>query len=246
MSQQKAAENIVRHTNAVYVPEHNYALVDAREFKHLDLAFYNRTQRFLESRGFSLLCDKEDLTISNAPSSVLHRLFLRVMTSADGNICAAIYHPRIKSFWLRWLLYFLGKRVDRVVEFETEFADGSFLSTSSAMSAGAMSRPRQIDAEHFPYNTSAETLLQRHLSKLEQRLKVPGTTCRPVRTFDDNIAMQNRMNALKAAFRKKLGGVTKEELDKISPGSKELNADIHRKIEKINEQSEERGGNESA
>jgi uncharacterized membrane protein len=41
------------------------------------------------------------------------------------------------------------------------------------------------------------------------------------------VASQNRMNALKAAYRGEVGGITRDELDKLSVFGASLAADVH-------------------
>src|SRR6185503_2578033 len=71
------------------ITEHEYATVDARKFKHLDLAFYEQSQLLLETHGYRFLADREDLTLRR--NSGL-RIPLRVMVSGDGVTAAGIYH----------------------------------------------------------------------------------------------------------------------------------------------------------
>jgi len=233
MDTKEGAEEILRRIETVYVPKHKYAIVEPREFKHLDLAYYDKVQRYLESQGFNLICNKEYLTISEAPGGMFHRVLIRVLASSDGQISATIYHPKIRSLWLRILLFVLGKRLGRVVDFESEYSDGTFICTTNAMSAGAMSLPKQISSEFLHRDTPVEKLLARHREKLETRPKATGVSHRLVRSYDENIAMQNRMNALKSAYRGEIGGITKEELDRISPNHPDLTAEVHQEIKKL-------------
>ncbi len=41
------------------VEEHEFAMVDARQFKHLDFAYYEQSQRLLETHGYRFLADRE-------------------------------------------------------------------------------------------------------------------------------------------------------------------------------------------
>jgi hypothetical protein len=236
MNTNEGAREILKRIEATYVPTHRYQTVDEKDFRHLDLGFYGKTQAWLEQKGFRFLCDKEDLTISEAPGNVFHRTMIRVMVSSDDKIATALYHPKIKPLWLRILLFVLGKRLGRIVDFETEFADGSFVCTSNALVASALSLPKQIDVEYHPAKTAIGALLERHLVRITEHAKNCKTPARSHRTNDDVVAMQNRMNALKAAYRGEIGGITKEELDRLSPNRPELTNEVYAEISKLNEE----------
>ena len=231
MNAKEGAARILGRIEAVYVPTHRYVTVNARDFGHLDLAYYDKVQRYLESQGFRWIGDKENLTLSEAPGGIFHRVLIRVLVSADGKICAALYHPKIKSGWLRIRRFIRGKRLGRVVDFASEFSDGSFSITSNAAVAGKMSLPKQIRSEFLVRDTPAETVLIRHRAKLAVQTQAPDVHHRLVQSYDESIAMQNRMNALKSAHRGEIGGITREELDAISPEHPEVVERVHQEIE---------------
>ncbi len=231
MDNQEAARRILAHIEAAYKPAHDYVTVDEREFGHLDLKFYHRTTQWLEANDFVLLEDKEDRTLAGTPGNMLHRVMIRVLRSQDGTIMAGLYHPKLRALWLRLLLFVLGKRLGRIVDFETEFSDGSFVCTSNATMAGAMKTPPLIAAEFLPPKTPVAQLLALHRERVATHLRThPGVVARRAMSPGEVVAAQNRMNALKAAFRGEIGGVSLEELQVLGPGP-DL-AGLHEEIRK--------------
>ena len=203
----QAAHAILATIEASYQPTHDYVRVEAQRFRHLDLHFYERTMRLLSAKGFQLVADVEDRTISNAPRGVLMRVLLRTMLSRDGTVMAALYHPRVKALRLRMLLWVLRRLPKPVVDMETEFADGSFVVTSNAAGAAAIGMPALISARYLPAGTSVHEVHQVHQARMTEHLAArPGLTARVLRTHEEMVASQNRMNAIKAAYRTEVGG----------------------------------------
>lgn len=230
MNAKESAEQILKHLESVYIPEHKFVIANVENFRHLDLAYYDKVQRYLEEQGFIFICNIEDLTLTEASGNVFYPVFLRVLVSKDGKIAAAIYHPKIKSLWRRVMLFVLGKKLGRIVDFESEFIDGSFICTCNAMSADVWTFPKLISSEFLHRDTKVSDLLSRHKTKINERANLDGVSFRLVRNYDDIISMQNRMNALKSAYRGEIGGITKQELDTIAPQHKDLNAVVHQEI----------------
>ena len=228
---EKAAHEILAVIEATYQATHDYQIVSPRAFRHLDLSFYDRTTTMLTSKGFRALADVEDKTITNTPGGVLMPVLIRSLISKDGTVMAALYHPRIRPLIPRALLWVLRKLPGKVVDMETEFTDGSFVVTSNAATAAAMDLPALISAEYLPITAKPLEVHQRHMARLATHLAHrPGVTARVVETHVELIASQNRMNALKAAYRGEIGGVTKEELDKLAILGKSLTGDVHAAI----------------
>lgn len=212
-----AAQHILATLEASYQPTHDYVAVETRAFRHLDLRFYERTATMLGAKGFRVVADIEDRTISNTPRTVLDRIMIRMLLSKDGTVTASLYDPRIKSFWKRLTLRLLRALPGKVVDMETEFSDGSFVVTSNAASAAAIRLPSLIDAEYHPCATTVHEIHARHTARVAGRLQhSSGVFARQCTGFAEMVASQNRMNALKAAFRGEIGGITKDELEQLS------------------------------
>lgn len=228
---QKSAREILAIIEATYQATHDYQLVSASAFKHLDLAFYERTTALFVKQGFRVLADVEDKTITNTPGTVLMPVMVRALISKDGTVMCSLYHPRIGPLIPRLLLWVLRKLPGKVVDMETEFSDGSFVATSNATGAAAMELPALISAEYLPMNTTPFAVQQRHTQRVTEHLaQRPGVTARVITTHTELLASQNRMNALKAAHRGEIGGVTRDELDKLSIFGPKLAGDVHTEI----------------
>jgi len=233
MNSSRAAEDILRHVQACYQPTHRYVSVNLRDFRHVDQRFYAETQRFLEKEGFAHLTDEEDETLRDAPGSVLRRVPVRVMISREGHVSAGFYHPRAK-FWSSILLFLMRAKLGRTIDFETEYSDGSFIVTSNAESAAAMHSPPMVHTEYFPVATKVDYLLERHRLKMKVYGEV-NPDVRPclIRSVEEMRASQNRLNAVKAAFREEIGDVTLEELERAAGKHVQIAAEIHGRIREI-------------
>ncbi|MBC7841912.1 MAG: hypothetical protein H7099_06355 [Gemmatimonadaceae bacterium] len=226
---EKAAREILALIAATYRPTHEYVAADARRFGHLDMRFYERTTRLLGSNGFRTLADIEDRTITNSPNGVLMPVLVRTMLSRDGTVLAGLYHPRISRILLRVLLWLFRKLPGKVIDMETEFSDGSFVVTSNATSAAAIDLPATlISAEFLAASVTALAVFHRHAARVAAHLIArPGVTARAVSTLDELVASQNRMNAIKAAYRGEIGAVTKAELERLSMFGTSVAGDVH-------------------
>jgi hypothetical protein len=228
---EKGAARILAGIEAVYVPAHQYQPASPEDFRHLDLKFYGSTLNELSKSGYSHLADVEDSTISSAPS-VMKRIMIRSMLSADGTIMASAYDPKLKFIW--WLLLWVLRKVPRpVVDFETEYADGAFLVTSNAAIAAMISSPPMVLSEYLPASTPISAVMSAHAQRMSAYTSVTGATAKVISTHAELVRSQNRMNALKAAYRKELGGISAEELETLFSGRPDIAAKVHQKVIKL-------------
>ncbi len=216
MDTESMAEEILTFMENAYVPDHHYEVVRLDDYPHVDRKFYEETQRELEGMGFRFLADIEDKTLAAVPGNTLKPTPIRVMLSGDGITMAGIYHPRLKSWWVAMLLFIIRKPLSRTIDFETEFSDATFVCTTNASSGFEISLPPEIDTLYAPPKSTVTYLLEKHHSRLSHKLDQPGIA--PVRhsTLDDTTASQARMDTLKSIHRKQVGGITKEEIRKLS------------------------------
>ncbi len=238
---EKAAHDILAQLEATYQPTHRYVVASPAEYRHLDIRWYDRTAERLATRGFRLLCDLEDKTLTEVPGTVLSAIMVRVLVSRDGAVVSALYHPHIRSVWLRILLWVLRKLPGKVTDMVTEFTDGSFVATSNAMGAAAIENGPMIVSEFLPPSTEPLAVRQRHEERVAEHLAArAGISVRTVRDYDDALASQHRMNALKAAYRGEVGMISREELDRLATGSgRAIVPAVHAEIVR---QSERRAG----
>jgi len=217
MESKRTASELLKFIEENYKSEHHYASVDLSDFSHVDKRFYQKESEQFTKHQFIHVEDCEDLTISNAQDRTLKRVPIRVMVSQDGTVMVGIYHPKIRSIFLRILLFIIRQRLGKIIDLETEFEDGSFVVTSNAMAASPMSLPKLISCEYLPKNTKAEDLLKIHTQRVSDHSQIHKARPRFSKTIEEIRASQNRMNALKAAFRSEIGGITEEELIMLSP-----------------------------
>lgn len=227
-----AAKDILEMIRSVYIPSHDYQSVDLKDYPHIDSRFYSNTKTLLESEGFIHLGDQEDMSLANAKGNFFKRVPARCMISNDGVIMAACYHAKLSPIWLRVLLFILRKKVGKTIDFESEFQDGSFVCTSNAALAGAIKNPPIIHSEFHAVDTPCVGLLQRHRERVVKHIQNFCVSPRRIQTISEQRESQNRMNAIKAAFRGELGSISLEELEKVS-FSKAQAADVHKEVQKI-------------
>lgn len=229
---EKAAHEILASLEATYQATHRYVRVKPTDFPHLDISWYEKTTRLLATKGFRAVADVEDKTITEAPGTVLSAILVRALASRDGTVVAALYHPHIRKLWVRVLLWILRKTPGKVVDMETEFSDGSFVATTNAASAGVLENGPMIQAEFLPFTTTPLEVHARHMARVAEHLaQRPGVAPRVMTSYEDMLASQHRMNALKAAYRGEVGGITKAELDRLAVFGKGLTDAVHAEIQ---------------
>jgi hypothetical protein len=193
-----AANRAVELNKAVYGSEpYEYRMVQPSEFPELDSEFYDRARSWFEARGFRFLGDRENVTLSRIMPRA--RTFIRTMVSADGTIFGGAYHVKLQQ--VRGL-----PAEARIIEFETELSDGTFVTTSNAPATARTLEVSGIDAERFPGETSPDELLRTHRERLagvaESR---PPLTATRLKTMEDVISFQRRMQALGAKYKQSIG-----------------------------------------
>jgi hypothetical protein len=206
--------------------------VRADGFKHLDLTFYDEQRQQLEELGFRYLIDIELASLSRENPEQA-RTFVRAMSSTDGNIVAAIFHtidppsltePESELVIVRTEAHESPpeKQVGdsrRIVEFETRFSDGTFLSTGLPNPADKLGRPPAIRRVVVEYPVNVAELLQRHLQEVETYLESrPAVQPVPCLSGDDVIEREHASHALKCEWRQRIGYLTRPELEKLAEG----------------------------
>ncbi|MCC6244077.1 MAG: hypothetical protein IT353_14645 [Gemmatimonadaceae bacterium] len=225
---EQAAHEILAMLEATYQPTHRYVQVQAKDFAHLDLRFYDRTAKQLIGRGYRVLGDFEDKTITETPSGVLMPIMIRALVSRDGTVMGSMYDPRIKGFGLRLLLWLFRKLPAPAIDLETECTDGTFVVTTNAEAASAFATPALINAEYMAKKTPLDAVEKSHMARVAAHLaQRPGVSAKVVTSHGELLASQNRMNAIKAAHRGELGGVTREELESLAMFGRKTARDVH-------------------
>jgi hypothetical protein len=199
--------------------EHEYLPANPAEFRFADLSFYDRVEREFGTHGFQTLGDWEDVTVSRTFPQM--RTFIRQMVNADGSTVASIYHVKIRG-WMK-LLTFVGVLPAhmRTMDLESEFADRTFLCSSNTLGQDLSSGVTGIERQTLPVETTPETLLAAHRSKLTQLGETGGQSPVVIRTPGDALAMQHRVQALKNREKQSAGYVDIEQFDRCGRGSGE-------------------------
>lgn len=207
VDEQDAAEGIAENVEQLCDSRQEFVPANPREFRHLDLAYYDQTRAALEAKGFAFLADQEDRAFRQRSKL---RVMVRVMVSRDGVTAAGIYHFRPGG-----MLRVLGAKEARVVDLETKLADGTFVCTTNAEAAGALNSPPGVDACHLPAGTPVETIIEAHARRLVEHL-TKNPSAQPVRlqSLNEVHRMQAELHKLKTEFRKQTG-LTAEELARI-------------------------------
>lgn len=208
---EKTARDLKKIGEEIYVPQHEFRIVEAKDFPHLDHHFYDSTRDMLIAQGFRHLGDIENLTLTK-PLNM--RTFLRILISADGKTVVSLYQPK-PAIWVRILLWIFRMKVGKTMDCETELAEGQYIATSNAVEAAKLTPFPMVESKFFSYATPYESILAAHLARLrELPTAYPGREVTVMRTLEEVFAMQDRMQAAKAAFRKSIGHATTTELEK--------------------------------
>jgi hypothetical protein len=200
----RAARNILNQSLKTYSGEqHEYRIVSLDEFPSLDREFYNRTFEWFTTHGFKYLGDRQNLTLAEIYK---HTSVLRTFISDDGTIVGTAYHlQRAKKTILH------QTRIDvpqefRIVEFETEFSDGTFLGTANTLKSARVAPIPGFDALRLMAETTPEDLLAAHRRRLTTVIAA-GRSATVSRTMDDVIALQRRMHSFKSRHKANVGFV---------------------------------------
>lgn len=176
------------------VAQIDFRLVRAAEFGHLDLSFYDQTSAALEAHHFTRLSDTEIITHGSSASP---RILMRTLRSPDHCVVATLHH-RKGSMWagLRRMLSGTSSLPEaRVVEFTTEFEDGSFVVTSSDASHGDEPSTSMMSRASFPGRPLLE-IGHEHYQRLAQHGTVRRTHPRHIYSVEDEFAMARRQHVL--------------------------------------------------
>lgn len=192
----------------MFEPDPHYVPTHAKEYAHLDLAFYDAAAQEAASRGFRLLGDVDPKHV--AQQEHMHPTFLRVLTD-DASTTIAVYNLRMRG-WLRWLAW--PMRNLRTCDVESELSDGTFIVTNNAWNARHFEQTSAIESFYMPNDTALAALLERHAERLAERLRsTPELRAVAITTLEQMTASQVRMHHIKLDPMRKRGfQLTREEL----------------------------------
>ena len=193
---EERARKLTQQKQAIDSAPHEYAPVRVHDFRWLDAGYYDATQRWLESVGFRCFGDVENLSLSAVYPNM--RTAVRDLASADAVVSASIWQVKMRG-WLRVPAFLRLLKGDmRVVDFDTEFSDGTFLSTANNREFDPGSGIPGIERIQLPNATPIEDVLVAHRRRAAEILtQRPGIAPVWVRTAKDVRSAAARAHALK-------------------------------------------------
>lgn len=224
-STEEAAEGVAKAAGLLTVKGHEYAPARADDFSHLDLAWYDRSRQTLEALGFTLLQDVQNLTVDRAGGT---RTLLRLFASRDGTAMACLYH--LKPGWFARVV---GAKATQVLDVDTQFANGEWVCTSNAESAGAIHQPTSINALYLAAATPQPLVIEAHQKRVSAYVQQhPGVAAVRVASAEDVFRAQNALQAIKSAFRAGRG-LSRDELQQMAGGSSDQLEEVRRQANQI-------------
>lgn len=233
-TKKSAAEAILEDTKTAFSGPHEYAFINPRSFGHLDLRFYDDRMAEIESCGFRHIADLENLTLKT--TTIDPRTFLRVGLSFDGQMTSAIYQIKPR-FWWRVLAWLLGQRQTRVVEFETEFDDGTFVATTNAPPEKMPDNPPAVFATHKPVELPVAALFEAHLRAIRSHAEMRNAKPLAMTGIQEMLDSQHRMETIKSEFRERVGWIKKAEWDRMAGKTDEFSNSVYDEITKIRDRT---------
>lgn len=210
----KAARQVAEHAlRVVREPALDTRPVEIARYPHIDENHFERCTAALTAQGFRVLrdLDARNLVEDGAPHPLI-----RVLLDEEGTTSAAVMHvtPKSPGFVIKLLLRVLGQWVEgRVVELWTMFADG-ILSTSNMGDLNAFSPPPWMDRRTLPLRSSVEEVLEAHRAAVAERLR-DGSEVRAFVGFDDLNAAREENRQRSNSWRREIGGLLPEEIDRL-------------------------------
>lgn len=226
------AEKIYAEMETVFQPRHTVRKVELASFKHLDHTYYEETTRALEREGFRPIADIENTTLSEVYPH--NRTALRLFLHREELASAACYNMRFTG-WMRFITWILRLPRDiRVVEIETEFDDGSFVSTTTAVDNHLDPEPGIVQSKFDP-STPIPTLVRTHFGAVARyRTERPDATPLRLTSYNDLLASQDRQQELKSEYRRQIGFLTEAEMVRMAgPKREELGRAIYAAMQEL-------------
>ncbi len=209
-SSRKILDSVRKNFDPTKTYEHRE--VTFSDFPHLSKKFYNRSQNEVETLGFSFVADVEN--VSMTMSTPDPRSVIRICNNPEQTINCGIYQVKPRLFW-RILMFLLGNRTTKVVEFQSELEDGTIVITTPVPDELLLpSSPQLIKNTCSPKSTISE-MLSSHKEKLASLAK----GINKLDTLSKLLALEKKQIKIQGEYLKSIGWITEEYLIKL--GSKE-------------------------
>jgi hypothetical protein len=190
----------------LYSSDFECVSADPSEFTWLDLDYYDTTQRELESLGFQKVGDYELLPQTRAFPET--RTFSRQFINEEQDIGASIINMRVvkpKNLFERSINR-------RIVEFSSEFSDGTILDTNNTRGVNPIVEIDGIELVMFESTISLEKLLDAHEERMEAICETKEVDVVVFRNASEMLAANEREFLLFRKDRKEKGGFTESEI----------------------------------
>lgn len=195
----RMAAEVQANMDRIYGGPHEYRKIGAGDFPDADWESYDAARREFETAGFNWVADMENLTLSEIFPEM--RTFMRAFNNADGLVGGGFYIAN-------------GMKI---IDLETELADGTFIVTSTAAAAAGLDNPEEVDAFFFEGETPLREVLAKHGERLAASL-IDRPDAYPIirRTYDELLESGHRLHALKCKLHQERGGITAAEIERIA------------------------------
>ena len=196
-----ATKRVAKQQKELWGGLHEYRDATDDDLRPLDRAFYETATAQLTANGFRHIRDLVNVTTSNTWPR--NHTVLRCFVGNSNSTMAAVYHLRMYGGVRVLQLLGLISRKLKIVEFESELSDGTFVTTANnAESERTLGYPF-VDRLQFPSNTPGDQLIKSHREHLNTVLaSKPGVHVVAIHSYRDLRASQDRLHLLKIAHRR--------------------------------------------
>lgn len=220
----RLARELFDKRKAFYSGPLEYDQVLPRDFPQLDQTWYDEVTSKLTHAAFRHVGDFENLTATRQFPHILRNLH-RFFISDDEVTMACACHIKVTDQSRDLALKGDIPTDRRLIDFETEFSDGTFLVTNNATARIMRMCPGIMQFQHPP-DTPLEQLLNYHREQLKLILAGQGSEPIRIRSSDELLASQNRQHKVKSDYMRSCGCFSREELEAIAGRGQELGKEI--------------------
>lgn len=209
---QNIAQELLETVSHSVIANHQFRTAVISDYSHLDRHFYTDKTAFLNILGFVLVCDIEDVTVSEA---FQESTVIRVLRHPSTNVLVALYHMASSGL--------------KVMEFETLFDDGKVVSHINIDSQNKLTDFPQVEQYFLPGVDDPAALFEEHVSVVNDYYQDSVL----VDDCDKVIAMQNHMNTHKYDYLESVGWITREFLERQSDGNIEIVNGVYHAVQQL-------------
>jgi hypothetical protein len=203
MDATKIAKMYLRNLQMTHRPVHEFRVVSASDFRHVNKDFYRRTESEFVELGFSKLGDIEDVNLAKYGKPA-PRAFIRVMVDRDRTTGAGFFH--FAPIWPWRIALWVFGFPSKCVELQSHSTDGGRLTTSNATKRAELPRPNTFVMDYAPRDLTPMQLYERHC----QALANSGRQYNRVYTIEDAIREEIEQQARRREHLVSIGWVTPE------------------------------------